>query len=109
MKRLASWLAVSLLLCPTASRAGDESGSMCQRDEVVEFVTRLVHQQNVYAKLDETSIGEIPTSTPNEVLCVISLVNKNYDYRAYSVARWQGYQEYIVRKLDHGYEVSLRP
>lgn len=107
-------LAAVLLLgaCASARTGPDEtgtgSGPICAREEVVRFVLREIRRHAPYVVLLTETIGERPSRDPMVVLCTVTLVRKDYDYPRYWSQAWAENQEYTVRRLDHGYEVSLR-
>ena len=88
--------------------AGTDSGPICAREPVVRFVSRDILRHAPYAVLLPETIGERPSPDPVVVLCVVTVVRKDYDYLRYWSQAWLGYQEYVVRRLDHGYEVNMR-
>ena len=89
-------------------RTGTGSGPICARAEVVRFVSREIRRHAPYTVLLTETIGERPSPDPMVVLCAVTMVRKDYDYRRYWSQSWAENQEYTVRRLDHGYEVSLR-
>jgi hypothetical protein len=104
---------VLLPLCsiPCLAFAGGVPGAVCQRDEVVQFVTEAIQGATFKAKIDHHTIAEVPTSTPDVVRCYANVRIIFYDTPRFGPVPLITYQtrEYSVRKLVNGFEVAISP
>jgi hypothetical protein len=102
-----------LTLCslPCSVVAGGVPGPVCKREEVVQYVTNSIQGSAFNAILDHRTIAEVPTSTPNVVLCYAWVRITFYDSPRFGPLPLTAYQtrEYSVRKLVNGFEVAISP
>ncbi len=108
MKRGLVWLGVLLLSGPAPAWAEDEPEPICTRPEIVDFVGREVRQNSPYAQMLTDTIGERPSQVSAVVLCAVTVVHRDFDYIKYRTQTWAEDQEYTVRWLAPGYEVTMR-
>ena len=87
--------------------AGTVDGPICARPKVVQFVMRELRRQEPYIEIVPETIGERPGRVPTELACAMTIVRRDYDYPRYWTQTWIGYQDYTVKKLERGYEVTL--
>ena len=53
------------------------------------------------------TIFERPAPAANSVLCFVGTVRWEYDFTRFQRMLWAETREYLVRKLEHGYEVTI--
>ena len=82
-------------------------GPVCAREEVVAHVAREVGWRAPYAALLPRSITERPGPARDVVLCAVTVVDRDFDSVRYSTASWAETQQYSVRRLHAGYEVTM--
>ena len=70
--------------------SSEEQGPICAREQVAQLIARETRRHEPYGELLPGAIGERPSSDPSVVLCVATVVNRDYDYVRYSVRSLAG-------------------
>src|SRR4051812_272377 len=94
-----------VLLLPGAAHAGDMP--ICAREEVVRFVTSELNRRSPYAILLPFTIAERPGPVHDVVLCAVTVVQRDFDTVKYRTQSWAETQQYRVRWIDPGYEITM--
>lgn len=95
---LASWFSVP---------GAHATEQMCKQQDVVDFVARAIRTKDAYVRIDRDTIFERPAPAANSVLCFVGTVRWEYDFTRFQRMLWAETREYLVRKLEHGYEVTI--
>lgn len=99
---------VSLLLLAPIVTCAREPEPICVREEVVDHVAGEVSRRAPYAVVLRSSIGEQPGGQSTTVVCTMVVEQRDFDFVKYRTQTWLEDQEYTVRWLDPGYEVTMR-
>jgi hypothetical protein len=101
-----AWL-LSCISAWDAGPAGAAQGPICARDEVVARVAQEIRWRAPYATLLPQTIAEHPGPDRDVVLCAVTVVDRDYDSVRYHRESWSETQQYSVRRLRAGYEVTM--
>ena len=104
VKRLAFLLFPVFGLALPEARAGEQ---ICRQYDVVNFVSQAIRQDYSYVRIDRNRIFERPAPASDSVLCYAEILRWDYDFTRYERMLWADTREYLVRKLAHGYEVTM--
>jgi hypothetical protein len=81
------------------SNAGDR-GPVCRLPTVVAEITREVHAQNYYSKVNPELVTETPTLIPNLVHCGVCVQLAPYDMTRFG-------EQPVKRCVEHGFDVQI--
>jgi hypothetical protein len=107
--RAAQWglATASLLTCSLSAAEAGEMAKACKQSDVVQFVRDALRDEMFYVKLDEQSISEQPSRSPDVILCSVLTIRWEYDATRFQRMTWLESRSYTVKNLGRGFEVSL--
>ena len=84
---------------------------MCQREEVLQEVGRIVRTENVYNAVDPNLVAEAPGPRPNLVACTVSVTGATYlpSASGYEVRRSRVSRRYDVAVTGNRFVVTVLP
>jgi hypothetical protein len=100
-------LALILFLLPVPRASAGEDRPICRVLSVLDVMAREVRTRDYYARIEPRLVDEFPSSTPNTVLCGVTVWTVSYDaYRAdgIPIGRCENYV-FSVQALSGGFLV----
>ena len=83
MRQIAFACLLGCLVLPAPVLAGD--GPICGRAGVLDAVAGLLSKAGSEARVDDRSVGQVPTAQPDTVLCAVRLTDRFYDTRRFGL------------------------
>jgi len=101
-------LAIALVLaCMSSPSEAGGAREVCRQEDVVDFVSSAIQNGAFYVTFDRRSIAEQPSPRPDLVFCSVVTTRWAYDSTRFQRMTWLERRGYSVRKLEHGFEVTL--
>jgi hypothetical protein len=100
-------LALTLFLLHAPRASAGEDRPICRVLSVLDVMAREVRTRDYYARIEPRLVDEFPSSTPNTVLCGVTVWTVSYDaYRAdgMPIGRCENYV-FSVQALSQGFLV----